>query len=162
FKKRGGDDYLHKVITMLKNLQVKQYLSRLIDGLYALEDSLIPSYPTVDPRTATVTTKTANYTVTLEDLEAPTIFNNSGDDGGQVLTLPSVTEAKGKVIRAHALAAQTIDLAPQAGEAVNYNGSAVVSKYVRLAGVIGNYIELFCDGTQWIVTQANGVVTKEA
>lgn len=146
---------------MLNNLQVKQFLSRLMAGVYALEDSTMPAYPTIDPRTATVTTKTADYTVTVDDLAKPTIFNNTGDTGVQVLTLPAVADAKGKVIRAHALAAQAIRLDPQTGEAVNYNGSAVVSKYVDLAGVIGNYIELFCDGTEWIVTQANGVVTKE-
>lgn len=147
---------------MIKNLQVKQFLGKLINGDYLLEDSTIPSYPTIDARTATVTTKTADYTVTLADLSLPTIFNNSGDDGTQVLTLPSVASAKGKVIRAHALAAQIIRLLPHTGEAINYNGSAVVTKYINLAGVIGNYIELFCDGTQWIVTQSNGVVTKEA
>jgi len=149
---------------MLKNLEVKNFLSRLIDGTYALEanDELMPAYPTIDPRTATVTTKTADYTITVSDLESPTIFNNSGDAGTQVLTLPAVADAKGKVVRAHALAAQIIRLDPQTGEAVNYNGSATVSKYVQLAGTIGNYIELFCDGTQWVVTQANGVVTKEA
>lgn len=147
---------------MLKNLQVKEFLSRLIDGLYINESSIIPSYPTIDPRTATVATKTADYTVTVADLSTPTIFNNAGDDGTQTLTLPSVALSRGKVIRAHALAAQIIRIDPAGTEAVNYNGSAVAGKYVQLAGVIGNYIELFCDGTQWIVTQANGVVTKES
>lgn len=147
---------------MLKNLQVKQYLSKLIDGFYALEASTSPSYPTIDVRTATVAIKTADYTVLAADLSAPTIFNNSGDAGAQVLTLPAVADSKGKVLRAHALAAQTIALDPASGEAVNYNGSAVVSKYVLVAGVIGNYIEVFCDGTEWVVTQANGVITKEA
>lgn len=147
---------------MINNLQVKRYLSRVADGLHALYAYIVPAYPTIDVRTATVAIKTADYTITQADLEAPTIFNNTGDAGAQTLTLPAVAASKGKVVRAHALAAQVIDLDPQAGEAVNYNGSAVVSKYVRLAGVIGNYIELYCDGTQWIVTQANGVVTKEA
>ena len=147
---------------MLKNLQVKQSLSKLMGGAYALEASVIPFYPTIDVRTATVTTKTADYTVTVADLETPTIFNNAGAAGNLVYTLPSVASAKGKVVRIHALAAQTQQADPQAGEAVNYNGSAVVSKYAQLAGVIGNCMEMFCDGTQWIVTQANGVVTKEA
>lgn len=147
---------------MLKNLEVKRYLSRLIDGEYTVEESVNPPYPTIDPRNATVSTKTADYTVTVSDLEAPTIFNNDGDGDTLVLTLPAVADAKGKVVRAHALAAQEIRLDPQTGEAVNYNGSATVSKYVSLAGTIGNYIEMFCDGTEWIVTQSNGVVTKEA
>lgn len=147
---------------MLKNLEVKHFLSRLMGGEYVFEETTVPAYPTIDPRTATVTTKTADYTVTIADLEAPTIFNNTGDDGTQVLTLPSVKVAKGKVLRAYCTAAQIIRLLPQTGQAVNYNGNAVVTKYLNLAGVIGNYVEVFCDGKQWIVTQANGVVTKEA
>lgn len=146
----------------LKNLQVKEWLGRVIDGKVLTRTSIIPNYPTINPRTATVTTKTADYTITQADLDLPTIFNNTGDSGNLVYTLPAVASSKGKVVRIHALAAQTQQADPQAGEAVNYNGSAVVSKYAQLAGVIGNFMELYCDGTQWIVTQANGVVTKEA
>lgn len=146
---------------MLTNLRVKQFLSRLIGGDYALFNKTI-IYPTIDVRTATVTTKTADYTITQSDLNTPTIFNNSGDTGTLVYTLPAVAASKGKVVRVHALAAQIQRLLPQTGEAVNFNGSAVVTKYLNIAGVIGNYVEVFCDGTQWIVTQACGVVTKEA
>lgn len=146
---------------MINNLQVKNFLGRLMGGRYLLEKSTT-LYPSLNARTATVTTKTADYTVTVADLALPTIFNNSGDTGTMVLTLPSVASAKGKVIRVHLLAAQIVRLLPQTGEAVNYNGSAVVTKYLNIAGVIGNYVEAFCDGSQWVVTQANGVVTKEA
>lgn len=146
---------------MINNLQVKNFLGRLMGGSYLLEKSTT-LYPTINPRTATVTTKTADYTITVADVSTPTIFNNSGDTGTMVLTLPSVSAAKGKVVRVHLLAAQIVRLLPVSGEAVNYNGSAVVTKYLNIAGVIGNYVEVFCDGTQWVVTQANGVVTKEA
>lgn len=147
---------------MLKNLDVKKYLSRLMSGVYMDVTSTVPAYPTLDPRLATVSTKTADYTVTQADLNEPTIFNNEGDAGTQTLSLPAVAASKGKVVRAHALAAQIIRLDPNGSEKINYNGSAVAGKYVQLAGVIGNFIELFCDGSQWVVTQANGVVTKEA
>lgn len=131
-------------------------------GLYATEKSTIPCYPTMDVRRATVVAKTSNYTVTMTDLAKPTIVNNTGAVANVSLTLPKAKLAKGKVLRAHALAAQTIRLVPQTGEAVNYNGSAIVTKYCQLAGVIGNYIEAFSDGTQWVVTHGNGVITKEA
>jgi hypothetical protein len=147
---------------MINNLQVKNFLSRLSGGSYITEKSTIAFYPTMSVRKATVVTKTADYTVTVTDLNKPTIFNNSGDSNNMVVTLPSVASAKGKVLRLHALAAQTMQVLPQTGEIVNYNGSVVVTKYCQLAGTIGNYIELFCDGYQWVVTQANGVVTKEA
>jgi hypothetical protein len=147
---------------MLNNLQVKHFLSRLMSGEYVFETSTVPAYPTVDARTATIVTKTADYTVTVADLSTPTIFNNAADDGTQTLSLPAVALAKGKVIRAHCLAAQIIRLDASGTESINLHGSAVAGKYVQLAGVIGNYIELFCDGTQWIVTGYSGVVTKEA
>lgn len=147
---------------MLKNLQVKSFLSRLADGDYALVESTMPAYPTLDPRTATVVAKTAAYTVTLADLEKPTIFTNTGATGNVALTLPTALSAKGMVIRVSVLAAQTVQLKPQAIDAVNYNGSAVVNKYAQIAGVIGNMVEAVSDGVSWIITRANGVLTKEA
>ncbi|GEM_PF-1905906 len=147
---------------MLNNQRVKEFLSRLMGGSYAEYSKTIPFYPTIDIRKATVVTKTADYSITESDLLKPTIFNNAGDDGTQVLSLPKASRSRGCVVRAHALATQAIRFLPQTGEAVNYNGSAVVTKYLNIAGVIGNYVELFCDGYQWVVTQANGAVTKEA
>lgn len=147
---------------MITNKQVKDALSKLLSGFWVFEDSIIPFYPTVNVRTATATTKTADYTVTVADLALPTIFNNTGDAGTMVLTLPAVARAKGKVIKVALTAAQIVRLLPQTGEAVNLNGSAVVTKYLNVAGVIGNYVECYCDGTQWVVTNYAGVVTKEA
>lgn len=128
------------------------------DEGYQLLDN--PVYPMVNPRAAAAVTKTADYTLTLADLNK--VFNNTGDDGTQVLTLPSVKAAKGKALRVHCLAAQVIRLLPQTGEAVSLHGSAVVTKYLNVAGVIGNYCDVYCDGVQWIVTGYSGVVTKEA
>lgn len=131
-------------------------------GDYVNEASTIAFYPRIDARLATVTAKTADYTVTVADLKRPTIFTNSGASGTVVFSLPKVKDAKGKVIRVHALAAQIIRLDANGTEAVNYNGSVVAGKYANIAAVIGNFVEAFCDGTQWIITHANGVVTKEA
>lgn len=147
---------------MIRNLQVKQYLDRGVSVEDVKSTVTRPSYPTIDPRTATVTTKTADYTITAADLALPTIFNNAGDTGTLVYTLPAVAASKGKVVRVHSLAAQIQRLLPQTGEAVNLHGSAVVSKYLNIANVIGNFVELYCDGSQWIVTALAGVVTKEA
>ena len=147
---------------MITNLIVKNFLGRLMNGFWMTVTGTIPAYPTVDRRLATVLTKTAAYTVTLADLDAPTIINNTGDADDLPLTLPTAVEARGKVLRVALLAAQTVSLTPVTGDIINYNGSAVASKYCRVAGVIGNYIEVFSDGVQWIVTEGNGVITKEA
>ena len=145
---------------MLKNLEVKEFLSRLTEGIYALRSYLMPAFPTINPRTATVSNKTSDYTITDDDLIAPTIFTNSTAGGQVVFTLPAVLESKAKVVRVSLLAAQAVRFDPQRGEIVNYNGDAVIHADATLAGVIGNYMELFCDGVQWIVTEVNGVLTK--
>lgn len=147
---------------MLTNLQVKQYLSKVTGGFYTKITGTILSYPGIKKRSSTVTAKTADYTVTIADLKLPTIFTNTGAGGTIVLTLPAVAAAKGYVILVNVLAAQIVRLLPATGEVVNYNGSVVVTKYLNVAGVIGNYVEVFCDGVHWIVRDANGVVTKEA
>jgi len=144
---------------MISNGLVKQFIGRLAGGLF-LSSTKSTFYPQVDRRTATVTTKTSDYTILASELDG--IFNNSGDDGTTVLTLPAVKDSIGKTLTINVLAAQIVRALPVTGEAINLNGSAVVTKYLNIAGVIGNYADLFCDGTQWIVTGYAGVVTKEA
>lgn len=147
---------------MITNILVKNFLARLMNGFWLTVTGTIPSYPTIDSRLATVLVKTGAYTVLLTDLDLPTIINNTAAGGDVPLTLPTAVDARGKVFRAYCLAAQTITLTPVTGDIINFNGNAVASKYCRLAGVIGNYIEVFSDGVQWIVTKNSGVVTKEA
>ncbi len=148
---------------MLKNLEVKRFLSRLMGGRYVYEVSNIPPYPTIDPTEAETETKTSNYTITVEDVKKPTIFDNSGTSSVIELTLPNAKDVMGGVVRAYALhGTHEIKLKPASGEKVNYNGDAVEDKYAELASVIGNYIEVVSDGEEWVVTEANGVVTKQA
>jgi hypothetical protein len=121
--------------------------------------NLTRNYPQVVLSKAAVA-KTSDYTIVKAD--ADTIFTNTGASGTVVFTLPSVKVSHGVVFRFHAFAAQIIRALPVTGEAINLNGSAVVTKYLNLAAVIGNYMDLYCDGTQWLVTGFSGVVTKEA
>lgn len=144
---------------MVTNLIVKSFLANLSGGAWLLQSN-IRVYPKVDPRTATITTKTADYTILASELNS--VFDNTGDAGTMVLTLPAVKDSIGKCLTINLLAAQIVRLLPVTGEAVNLNGSAVVTKYLNIAGVIGNYADLYCDGVQWIVTGYSGVVTKEA
>lgn len=117
-----------------------------------------PVRPLVDVRTATVTAKTTDFTIVSMDQ----VYSNSGASGTVVFTLPTVVGNAGKTLKFHSLAAQIIRALPQTGQAVNLNGSAVVTKYLNIAAVIGNYADLYCDGYQWVVTGYSGVVTKEA
>lgn len=120
---------------------------------------LNPVFPQVNRRTASVTAKTADYTILKTELN--NIFSNTGAGGTIVFTLPAVKDAKGKTLLLNVLAAQIVRALPVTGEIINLNGSVVVTKYLNIAAVIGNYAELYCDGVQWMATNFSGVVTKE-
>lgn len=109
---------------------------------------------------ATALAKTGDYTVLAADFGK--ILTNTGASGTVVFTLPSAVTYPGVVLRFHLFAAQIVRLLPVTGQAVCLNSSAVVTKYLNIAGVIGNYCEIVSDGTQWLVTGYSGVVTKEA
>lgn len=108
---------------------------------------------------ATALAKTTDYTVVAADFG--NILTNTGASGTVVFTLPSAVTYPGTVLRFHLFAAQIVRLLPVTGQAVCLNSSVVVTKYLNIAGVIGNYCEIVSDGTQWLVTQYAGVVTKE-
>lgn len=116
-------------------------------------------FPSINPK-ATPLAKTANYTVLAADFDG--IITNTGDTDNIVLTLPVAASVADKGLRVAATAATTITMTPASGEKVYLNGSGVASKYLLMAGVIGNFVELYSDGTDYIVTNYSGVVTKEA
>lgn len=118
-----------------------------------------PLFPQM-PGNATALAKTADYTVVAADFGK--IMTNTGATGTVVFTLPSAVTYPGAVLRFHLFAAQIVRLLPVTGQAIALNSSAVVTKYLNIAAVIGNYCEVVSDGTQWLVTTYSGVVTKEA
>lgn len=87
---------------------------------------------------------------------------NTGAAAGITLTLPAASAVAGLAVRAVVLVAQTIQLIPATGGAIYLNGSGVADKYAQIAGVIGNYIEVYSDGVVYHATVVNGVATKQA
>jgi len=100
---------------------------------------------------------------TLDDyLASGSAFNNTGAAAAVEHNLPDPATCTGVYFGFFQTAAQITRLQPISGGKVYYGGSGVADKYVQLAGVIGNYMILWCDGVNWYVVEANGVVTKEA
>lgn len=87
---------------------------------------------------------------------------NTGSSDTVSLTLPAAATMIGRNFRVQVTVAQIVQLLPQTGEAICLGGSTAVSKYLQIAGVIGNYCDVYCDGTRYHVTNYSGVVTKEA
>jgi predicted methyltransferase len=124
-----------------------------VRGIYGIGYPQVPANGAVEAHGATDTIVAADFGKNN---------TNTGASGTTVHTLPAAASHPGQVIRFTALAAQIMQIDPATGEAVWLNGSGVVSKYVQVAGVIGNYIDLWCDGLGYHVVGYAGVVTKEA
>lgn len=120
---------------------------------------MVPPPPIVAPN-ATVEANAASASLTVAN--AGKIQTNTGAGAGIVLTLPAVATVAGCSFKIQVTAAQTVTLTPATGEKVFVGGSGVASKYALIAGVIGNFVDLYCDGVQYLVVNYSGVVTKEA
>lgn len=120
---------------------------------------LVPCPPTVSPK-ATVVAKDADATLTVADFG--TTITNTGAGGAVVLTLPAASTAAGCALRVQLTVAQIVKLTPATGEKIYLGGSGVASKYAQIAAAISNYVCVFCDGVDYLITDYSGVVTKEA
>jgi len=109
---------------------------------------LVPRPPFV-PADAAVSAQASTASLAITDYGKN--ITNTGASGTVVLTL-----------LAAALAAGIVRLLPATGEKIYLGGSGVASKYLNVAAVIGNYVDVYCDGEKYLVTGYSGVITKEA
>ena len=121
---------------------------------------IIPQPPLVSPK-ATVVAQAATATLTAAQCSGK-INTNTGAGAGIVLTLPAASSVAGCAFRVQLTVAQTVTLTPATGEKIYLGGSGVASKYALIAGVIGNFVDVYCDGVDYLITSYSGVVTKEA
>jgi len=120
---------------------------------------IVPAPPQV-AADATVVAKAADYTVVAADMGK--IFTNTGAAGTITLTLPAAAGAAGQSLKVQLTVAQVVRLDPAGTEKAYLGGDGVAGKYVNIAGVIGNYVDIHCDGEKWLVLNYSGVLTKEA
>jgi len=116
----------------------------------------------VDDLMTNTTVKANASTATMKDYDFEKNNTNTGAVGTVALTLPVAASLKGQKTRIQLTAAQIVQLLPATGEKIYLGGDGVASKYLNIAGVIGNYAEVYCDGTSFYVTGYSGVLTKEA
>jgi hypothetical protein len=111
--------------------------------------------------TATATAHAA--TATLSDSALANLnHTNTGAGGAIVLTLPSANTIPMQGFRVYVTVAEQISLSPLATEKVWLAGSGVLDKDLVIAGAIGNYVDIYSDGTDYHAVRWSGVVTKEA
>lgn len=116
-------------------------------------------FKTISPK-ATVSAEAATATLDVSDFGK--IITNTGATDAIVLTLPAAADVAGKGIKVQLTVAKIVQLKPATGEKIYLGGSWVASKYLDIAWVIGNYADVYSDGTDYIVTAYSWVLTKEA
>jgi len=120
---------------------------------------LVPRPPFV-PADAAVSAQASTASLAITDYGKN--ITNTGASGTVVLTLLAAALAAGMSFRVQITAAQIVRLLPATGEKIYLGGSGVASKYLNVAAVIGNYVDVYCDGEKYLVTGYSGVITKEA
>lgn len=101
-------------------------------------------------------------TATLVATDFNTVITNTGSNGTIVLTLPAAANVEGKTLKVQLTVAQIVSLSPIATDGIFLGGSGVDDKDLNIAGVIGNYADIYSDGVNYLVASYSGVVTKEA
>jgi hypothetical protein len=117
----------------------------------------VPAVPKVAPE-ASVTAHDDSATLDVDDFGLN--HTNTGATGTVVLTLPAAADAAGMSLGIYLTAAEIVQLAPASGEKIYLAGSGTADELVNIAGVIGNFADVYCDGTQYLVQRYSGVVTK--
>ncbi len=118
---------------------------------------LVPEPPLV-PANATVVEHDAGATLTVASFAK--IHTNTGDSDSQEITLPAAKDAAGMSLKYQLTVAQAVVLVPASGEKIFLGGSGTADEKLNIAGVIGNYADIYCDGEQYQVFDYSGVITK--
>lgn len=116
-------------------------------------------YPIVAPSVAP-TAYAADTTLVAGNLN--TNVTNTGASGTITLTLPAVSGLAGYTLHVELTVAQIVRIDPAGTETIFLGGSGVAGKYANIAAVIGNMVDIYCNGTQWLIVNRDGVITKEA
>ena len=112
---------------------------------------------TVDP-TTTPTAHTASATLVVADYN--TIHTNTAAGASITLTLPAAATVVNKMLKIQLTAAQSVVVTPASGEKIFLGGSGVADSTATIAGVIGNYADIYCDGSVHLIDGYSGVITK--
>ena len=106
--------------------------------------------------------KTANYTLTLDDMRGG-VFTNEGAAGAITFSLP--VAKVGQRARFYAAVAQELRLDPNGTETIvlpSTNAQGAAGKYLT-ANAIGEWVDVECKTAgEWATTGFNGTFTHEA
>ncbi len=123
-----------------------------------------PLLATVDP-TLTPTAKngvTGTQTLVASDLNG--IITNTGNTGVLILALPAAgaVGVDNTALKIQVTVASAVIVVPAAGEKIWLGGSGTASATLSIPGVVGNYVDIYFDGSQSMVVGYAGALTKSS
>lgn len=117
-------------------------------------------YPVIDP-TLTPTALATTAAVTAAQIAGQNL-TNTGAGGGTVYTLPKANTMPNQGFRFYVTVAQTSAFSPVATEYVALAGSKVVNKDLQISAVVGQFVDVYSNGENWVCWNHSGIVIKEA
>lgn len=107
------------------------------------------AYQQLDKFRRTVAAYTVNHTCAAT--ESGYVFTNTGDTDGVTFTLPAVATSTGMTYKFLLTANATATITAPTDTLVAFNDAAATSLSFSTAGtIIGNAVEVVCDGSKWI------------
>ena len=118
--------------------------------------------PLVDPTLTPVARTGISGTITLVAGDLNAITTNTGTTNILVLALPSATldGVDNKALKVQMTGASNIAVVPASGESIYLGGSGAANSNLIIPNTSGNYADLYCDGSQWMVVGYSGALTK--
>jgi hypothetical protein len=117
----------------------------------------VPPVPCVGPA-ASVVAKDADATLVVSEYGKN--ITNTGAGAQISITLLPAANAAGLPLRLFQTVAQVTLIVPASGESIYLGGDGVADEWLSVPGVIGNYVDLYCDGEQYLVQDYSGAVVK--
>lgn len=118
---------------------------------------LVPEPHRISPKSS-VEANTGDATLTVANFGK--IQTNTAAAGAVVLTLPAASTVAGCGLKVQLTAAQDVTLTPPSGGKIYLGGSGVANESCIIAGLIGAFADVFCDGVDFSVLRYSGVLTK--
>jgi hypothetical protein len=116
-----------------------------------------PLLPFVAPDTTPVAKTGVSGTIILAISDMNGIITNTGTTNVLALTLPTAATSDTKCFSAVVLTAFQVTVVPATGDKIYLKGSGTTNATLILANTIGNYADLYCDGSNWLVVDGQGL-----
>ena len=128
----------------------------------ALGSGANPVPPIVAPDTTPTAKTGVSGTTTLAASELDGIITNTGTTNVLAITLPAASSSDTKALKVQVTVASNVIVVPATGDKIYLGSSGTANATLVIPSTVGNYADLYCDGSNWLVVGYAGALTKSA